>query len=103
MKPNVGDCSSCTSRHFCKHVCPAAEIYINCDQVKQIEEPVGLPDFVSPPDVDASYTYLTKTEREIVMLFGKGLNRSMVCEVFGITRNALRVHLCRIKKKYLEK
>jgi len=52
----------------------------------------GLPDLVSN-------IYLTKREREILMLLGRGLNRYEVVQVLKITKNQLRVHIYNLKQK----
>lgn len=43
--------------------------------------------------------YLTKREGEIVTLLRKGMTRSDVSEMLGITRSALRMHILRIRRK----
>ena len=42
---------------------------------------------------------LTKTERKIVTLFGYGLNKEDVCELLKISRQSLRKHIERMRKK----
>jgi len=73
------------------------EEYANQDYVSQREITIGIPQprkFEPNPSI-----YLTKMEREIITLLGKGLTRADVCQVLDISRHALRSHLCRLKKK----
>ena len=103
MRSQIGDCSSCTSRHFCKELCPDAERIIGVESIPQNpnEHLSGLLPPKPLPHVD-NLTHLTTTERKIVTLLGQGLTRAEVCEELEINRVTLRKHLSRAKKKYLK-
>ena len=104
MLTRIGDCSSCPSRHFCKELCGAAEMYVGIDTIKQSpnEHLSGLLPPLPLPHVE-NLTKLTKTEKKIVTLLGQGLTRTEVCEMLKINRHSLRNHLYKIKNKHVEK
>ena len=79
-------------------LCKTAEEYVNRDYVGQKEKLIGkvqYGDFLKT----ISNVYLTKREKEIVTLFGKGLDRTDLCQVLNISRNALRINIYRLRKK----
>ena len=91
-------CQECSEKPTCTELCPEAEAYVNQDHVSQRELTIGLPRQGKLPDL-VSNTHLTKKEKEIVTLLGKGLNRSDICQVLDISRVALRNSIKRMRKK----
>ena len=91
-------CQDCDKRDRCTELCKEAEEYANQDYVCQKELTIGLPKLKEPLEL-FSNVYLTKREKEIVTLLGRGLNRADVCQVLNITRSALRINIYRLRKK----
>jgi len=91
-------CEECNKKHLCTTLCPEAELFINQDTVPQREKTVGLPTPKPWPEFISS-VYLTKMQREIVTLLGRGLTRKDVCQTLEITRVALRMHMKRLREK----
>ena len=94
-------CAECEKREYCSELCPEAELYVKQDTVPQREQPTGFPGFKKLPELKAN-THLTRMEKEILTLLGRGLRRSDVCQLLNITPLNLRVHLAHAKKKYLK-
>jgi DNA-binding NarL/FixJ family response regulator len=94
-------CSSCPFRATCLILCPEAEQYASQDHVPQREQPVNTY-YINPMPETRSNTHLSKREKEVVTLLGKGLTRRDVCEILNITRENLRNILARLKRKYYE-
>jgi len=90
-------CDECSKREVCMVLCDEAEEYVNQDEVSQRELIIGLP-YIRPLKIGPNI-YLTPKQKEIVTLLGKGLNRTEVCQMLGITRLALRLHIHRMKEK----
>lgn len=93
-------CKTCLKKQSCKKICKELEEYLKKDiDVYQQEALRGdFPEDVSFPDW-LSNIYLTKKEKQILTLLGRGLSRSDICQVLNITRLTLRVHLINLKKK----
>ena len=91
-------CQECSEKPTCTELCLEAEAYVDQDHVSQRELTIGLPRQGKLPDL-VSNTHLTKKEKEIVTLLGKGLNRSDICQVLDISRVALRNSIKRMRKK----
>ena len=91
-------CQECPSRAVCQSPCPELNLYLKEVEKPQREKTIGQPHysrrFEWPSGVD-----LTRTEKEIVTLLGRGLSRPQVCEALNITRETLRKHIQRMKKK----
>jgi DNA-binding NarL/FixJ family response regulator len=105
MKPV--DCGKCLKREACKELCAEAERYVNQDYVKHDELyiPTGVADTMPEGnwfESIASNFPLTKRERQIVRLFGLGLNRKDICYVLEISANALEKVISRLKAKARE-
>lgn len=98
-KHGLGVCSKCPSRVLCRDLCSEAEAIADQDYVPLKEVPIGLPTYQDVEFLLISNIYLTKTERQILTLLGRGLSRQEVCEILEITRNSLRFHLHNIRKK----
>jgi len=97
--PMADFCLTCLARGVCESICPELKLHLREIEVKQKELPIRFPrrgrvEWAPPP------TKLTKREREIVTLFGKGLSRSETCELLKITKKTLRNNLAKIKKKH---
>ena len=75
-------------------------MYVKQDNVKQREQTTGLPGFKRLPELKSN-THLTRMEKEILTLLGRGLRRSDVCQLLKITPTNLTSHLSNAKKKYL--
>jgi DNA-binding NarL/FixJ family response regulator len=93
-------CLDCPSRSICQSPCPELELHLKEIECNAQELPIGLPRHGKVPW--SSSIYLTKTEKEILTLLGKGLSRKEVCETINMTRETLRVHLVNLKKKHKE-
>ncbi len=91
-------CQDCSKKPTCTELCPEAEEYVSQDHVSQRELTIGLPRRGELPDL-VSNTHLTKKEKEIVTLLGRGLNRSDICQLLDISRVALRNAIKRMRKK----
>lgn len=91
-------CKKCPNKKTCLSLCQEAEEYANQDEVIRREALVGLPKLIEFPDL-VSNTPLTKREREILTLLGRGLSRRDVCNVLNITRENLRDIIRRLRKK----
>ena len=91
-------CFECANRENCQELCDDAEAYANQDHVKPKELPIGLPRYKALI-VLGSNVYLTRREREILTLLGRGLGRADVCQVLRIKRNVLRWHIHNLRKK----
>jgi len=76
----------------------AIEAWISQDYVSQRELTIGLPRQDKFPGFVLN-NYLTKKEKEIVALLGRGLDRSDVCQVLDISRSNLRGYFTRLRKK----
>lgn len=95
-------CQSCPSKSVCNSACPELELHLKEEiEITQREKTIGTPIY-SPAIRWPSAVALTRGEREIVTLLGKGLSRDDVCETLDITRHNLRMHLTRLKKKHAE-
>jgi len=91
-------CRTCPARKECNSICPELELHLKQYEVPQRELTVGFPR--NPARIEyASGVYLTKREKEIVTLLGKGLTRQDVCQLLEITPHALRERLSKINKK----
>lgn len=88
----------CPTRNSCQTLCGEAEAWANQDYVGQRELTIGLPRTGEMPELPAN-VYLTETECAIVTLLGRGLNRRDVCQVMDMSRETLRKHLERLRKK----
>ncbi|MFA5706750.1 MAG: LuxR C-terminal-related transcriptional regulator [Candidatus Neomarinimicrobiota bacterium] len=92
-------CKSCPAKPTCESICPELELHLKESEAPQRELTIGLPRHGrvewSSPSVK-----LTKTEREILTLIGKGLSRDDVCQTLNISRQTLRVHVANMKKKH---
>jgi DNA-binding NarL/FixJ family response regulator len=93
-------CQECSKKLICKELCTEAEAYVDQDHVSQREKTIGLPKYSKFPVDQVSNIPLTKREKEILTLLGKGLCRADVCQLLNITRQQLRVHIANLKKKY---
>ena len=100
-------CTNCPYRDRCKRPCTKVQNYIDQDYV-------GSKEFInSDGDVSDMYNniveeewpdlkdniHLTKKEREILNLLGRGLNRSDICQLLNITRKTLRNYIYKLRKK----
>jgi DNA-binding NarL/FixJ family response regulator len=94
-------CQECESRNICQSPCPELELHLKEIEVPQRELTIGQPHY-SRKFEWTSNVHLTKTEKEIVTLLGRGLSRDDVCKVLNITRGNLRIVLSRLKKKSAE-
>lgn len=72
---------------------------MNQDYVPQREETIGLPGHASLPTEQVSNIPLTEMERKIVTLLGQKLSRGEVCQILGISRGTLRIHIWRMRSK----
>jgi DNA-binding CsgD family transcriptional regulator len=93
------DCRKCTDRPTCKKLCKEAEVYVNQDYVPQREITIGLPGHAILPLQQISNIPLTGMERKIVTLLGQKLSRADVCQILGISRGTLRIHIWRMRGK----
>lgn len=91
-------CQTCVNYQFCSVLCPEAELSLKEEETAQRELPIGLPHYGRFP-VLPSNTFLTTTEKQITLLIGQGLNRKQVCNALEISRQSLRVHLLRMRRK----
>lgn len=103
-----GYCSGCLRRETCTTLCDVAEAYADQDYVPQHEWPTNpkilealVPDYNWYNDI-SSNVHLTKKERQIVRLFGLGLNRVDIRELLEMSANALEKAISRLKKKVRE-
>lgn len=92
-------CTECPKYAVCNVLCSSAELYVRQDEVRGKEILIGLPRYQDVEILLSSNTYLTKTEREILTLLGRGLTRGDICQVLEISRGVLRWHIYNIKKK----
>ena len=96
-------CQDCPKRYECLELCTEAELYVDQDHIGRDELPMEDMDDVDCladwPDLIKT-VHLTKREKEILTLLGRGLNRKDVCELLDITRGTLRWHVSQIKKKW---
>jgi len=91
-------CQECPLRALCTDLCPEAELYVKQNNIGRRDIPVGR---IYPrrwPSL-VERTYLTKKEREILTLLGRGLTRVEVCQILSMTRNTLRTHIYNLRKK----
>ena len=103
MRTQLGDCSCCAARFFCKSLCRHAEQIADAGRVPQnpnehlggllLEHPTPLP----PVD---SLTHLTPNEIKILRYLAAGLTRSEIAEVLNISLNSVYVHISNMKKKH---
>ncbi|KKL56481.1 hypothetical protein LCGC14_2244990 [marine sediment metagenome] len=91
-------CQDCSKKPTCVELCPEAEAYVSQDHVSQRELAIGLPRKGKLPDL-VSNTHLTKKEKEIVTLLGRGLNRADICQLLDMSRDALRTMIKKTRKK----
>ncbi len=91
-------CQDCSKKPTCTELCPEAEAYVGQDHISQRELTIGLPRQGELPDL-VSNTHLTKREKEILALLGRGLNRQDICQLLSISRKNLRVCLTKLRKK----
>jgi len=89
----------CPTRDNCTALCDEAEAWANQDYVGQREKTIGITQAKENSVEMWSNVFLTKTEREIVTLLGRGLNRRDVCQILNMTRDCLRNHIKRMRKK----
>ena len=93
-------CNTCLKRSTCDSICPELELHLKEIEVSQRELPIPVTyrhrdiEWPSSPSIK-----MTRREREIVTLLGKGLSRAEVCEVLNITRGNLRRFLTILNKK----
>ena len=90
-------CLECSRRSVCRSLCADAERYARQDHVGRDELPLGLVRHGSFPN--GSSLYLTDREREILIMLGRGLDRSDICELLNITRPNLRKIIERVRRK----
>jgi predicted DNA-binding protein (UPF0251 family) len=95
------DCRACKKFNGCNGLCPKAEAYAGKDEIKQREETIGTPVIVQTVKfMTGAGVTLTKREREIVMLSEiHGFSRAETAKFLKISRENLRNHLSRIRKK----
>ena len=91
-------CQDCPKKESCRELCEEAEAYVGQDYTAQRELTIGVPE-PAPWPVQVSNVYLTKREREILTLLGRGLTRSDVCKVLEISKTNLRVHIRNMRRK----
>jgi len=91
-------CQDCLKRNSCLKLCQDAEDYASQDYIGLRELPIGLPMHGEMPELISSIP-MTKMEKQITSLFGKGLNRKDVCQILKISRRCLRDHIYRLNKK----
>jgi len=93
-------CQDCPDRNSCLKLCQDAEDYVDRDNVYQRE--------LTVPDISynnfshfelISNVHLTKREREIVALLGRGLTRSEVAQMLKSNRKAVQKVIERMRKK----
>lgn len=94
-------CQECLQRDICQSACPELELHLNEIDKPQREKPIGLP-FNTPKIRWGSGFDLTKRQREIVTLLGKGMTRKEICQMLEITSANLRKIIQRIGLKYAE-
>ena len=94
-------CQDCSKKPTCTELCPEAEAYVSQDHVGRHELPVGLPRLGALLDLIPN-TYLSKKEREILTLLGRGLNRADICQLLDMSRHTLRQHISILRKRAKE-
>ena len=98
-------CAKCPLRSKCRVPCERIKSLVNKDQVRRKEVPLsrirGVPSRCIWEEYSGSSWKipLTKREREIVTLLGKGLDRGEIVQVLKISRHALRERLSKLKMK----
>ena len=94
-------CQECSKKETCQELCPEAEIYVDQDRIPQAELTVGfdITNYIEPLSFVSSI-HLTKKEKEILTLLGKGLGRGDVCQLLEMSRDTFRVHIANLKKKW---
>jgi DNA-binding transcriptional ArsR family regulator len=96
----VGLCTTCPSRSICGTLCPEAELYAKQDEVEQRELTIGIPEYGRSPWEDSpDKPMFTRKERNILLRLLEEKSREEICQELGITQEALRMHLMRLKKK----
>ena len=103
-------CTNCPYRDKCKRPCTRVIGYIEQDYIgiKESMNPEGDVSEVYANTVEQEWPelveniHLTPREKEIVTLLGKGLNRADVSQVLDISRESLRKHLSRMRKKLIK-
>ncbi len=94
------DCRECDKRdNNCTQLCDDAEVFVNQDYKGQRELPIGLPLYMAAEWPDMIKPVLTKREITIVTMMSRGLERSDVAKILGITRETLRKALQRLRGK----
>ena len=86
-------------------MCQKIEEYVSMDYVglkELIMDAQEIDKYKFDPIETINEVYITKTEKEILTLLGKGLSRADVCEVLGMSRNTFRWHYHNLKKKHEE-
>jgi len=96
-------CNECDKRGLCKCLCPEAEAYVNQDWVGQKELVVGgtPEDYAEWPEGEAK-TSFTPMEKKILTRLTEGKTREQIAQELDITRNSLRMHIKRLKRKRVE-
>lgn len=104
-------CTKCEKRKKCTTLCNKADKYASQDRVGQGDESINPKGDVSEMFANTSAkewpelkenTHLTPTDKEVVTLLSRGLNRKDVCQVLEISRQTLRKRLSRMRKKLLK-
>jgi DNA-binding NarL/FixJ family response regulator len=94
------NCDTCKNYATCRELCEIAEQYASQDYISSREMPISLVNVPATKILEMiSNVPMTRKEQQIVTLFGYGLNRQDVSQTLNISRNSLRVHICRMKKK----
>jgi len=91
-------CQECPHSQFCSSLCPEAEASLKEIEIPQCEKTIGLPRYGKFPIIPSDIP-MTKREKEIVTLMGKGLSRRQIAELLGIKRESLRASIYRMNKK----
>jgi DNA-binding NarL/FixJ family response regulator len=100
-------CTECPKYAVCKVLCVEAETYANQDYVRQSEISTDRIEYLRMDKIKLLIEWqsssraidLTKREREILILLGKGLSRKDVCELLDITNKNLNFYVCMLSKK----
>jgi DNA-binding CsgD family transcriptional regulator len=99
--PRRFSCRACKGFPGCGELCEKAEGYAAQDEVSQREETIGVPVITETANLSISPPVkLTRREREIVTLTSvHKFSRAEVAKYLKISRESLRVHLARIRRK----
>jgi len=91
-------CNTCPSRTACQTICPELELHLKEITKPQREKVIARPYYGRTPPWSSSIQ-MTRKEKEIVTLLGRGIPRADVCQILNIKRETLRNKLSVLKRK----